>query len=140
MNSRILQTAAVFLLPLLLLYSVLVLGRGHNLPGGGFTGGLIAAAAMALYAVAYNVALAKKLLRIDPHLVIAGGLLLAAGSGLAATVLQRPFLTGLWGSVTVGVRKEIYLGTPLLFDVGVYLVVIGVTDLIIFSLKEEETL
>jgi multicomponent Na+:H+ antiporter subunit B len=137
MNSRILQTTAAFLLPLLLLYSVLVLGRGHNVPGGGFTGGLIAAAALALYAVAYNVGLAKKLLRLDPHLLISGGLLLAAGSGLAATASKKPFLTGLWSTLSAGDRSDIHLGTPLLFDVGVYLVVFGVTVLIVLSLREE---
>lgn len=135
MISLILSTATRYLLPLLLLFSVFVLLRGHNEPGGGFVGGLVAAAALALYAIAYGVAAARQMLRIDPRALIGVGLLIAIGSGLLSAARGLPFLTGLW------VERELPLlgkvGTPLLFDVGVFLVVIGVVLTIIFALSEE---
>lgn len=138
MNSLILQTAATFLLPLLLLFSLIELERGHNEPGGGFTGGLIAAAALALYAVAHDVATARRLLRVDPQAVISLGLLLAVAGGLLPGLWGKPFLTGAWTNLSAAGHSDVYLGTPLLFDAGVYLVVTGVTVLIVFTLKEEE--
>ncbi|NLY00414.1 MAG: Na+/H+ antiporter subunit B [Rhodopirellula sp.] len=138
MNSMILRTAANYLLPLLLLFSLIELERGHNEPGGGFTGGLIAAAAVTLYAVAHDVATTRKLFRVDPHAIIALGLLVAVAGGLLPAVWGKPFLTGAWTNLAAVGRSDVYLGTPLLFDVGVYLVVTGVTVLIVLTLKEEE--
>lgn len=135
MGSLILSTATRYLLPLLLLFSVFLLIRGHNEPGGGFVGGLVAAAAFALYAIAYGVATARQTLGLDPGRLIGLGLLLAVSSGIIALVVGQPFLTGLWHPQLVPVLGKI--GTPLLFDVGVYLAVIGVVLLIIFSLMED---
>ncbi len=135
--SLILRTATRFLLPLLLLFSLFLLLRGHNSPGGGFVGGLVAAAAFALYALAFDVATARQLLRIDPRQLIAVGLLVALGSGLVAWLARKPFMTGQWGSITLPGIGPVHLGTPLFFDVGVYLVVVGVTLTIILSLAEE---
>lgn len=136
MTSLILSTATRYLLPLLLLFSIFLLLRGHNEPGGGFAGGLVAAAAFALYAIAHNVAEAKKALYLNPRTLIAVGLLVAVSSGLISLLAGYPFMTGLWSSQSVPVLGKV--GTPLLFDIGVYLVVIGITLLIIFSLAEEE--
>jgi len=122
--------------PLLVLLSVFLLLRGHNSPGGGFVGGLTAAAALSLYALAYDVPTARGLLPVDPRILIALGLLSALGSGLVSVVLGEPFLTGTWVKLVIG-GVPLDLGTPLLFDVGVYLVVLGVSVLIIFSLAEE---
>jgi multicomponent Na+:H+ antiporter subunit B len=135
MASLILRTATRYLLPLLLLFSIFVLLRGHNEPGGGFVGGLVAASAFALYAIAFNAASARHMLRIDPHYLIGLGLLLTAAGGSLGLVTGQPFLTGLWSVYELpGLGK---IGTPLIFDVGVYLVVGGVTLLIVFSLAEE---
>jgi multicomponent Na+:H+ antiporter subunit B len=136
MTSLILSTATRYLLPLLLLFSIFLLLRGHNEPGGGFAGGLVAAAAFALYAIAHNVADARSALRIKPRTLIAVGLLVAVSSGLVSLLAGYPFMTGLWNNRALPVLGKV--GTPLLFDIGVYLVVIGVTLLIIFSLAEEE--
>ncbi|MEW6299664.1 MAG: Na+/H+ antiporter subunit B [Thermodesulfobacteriota bacterium] len=135
MTSLILSTAARFLLPLMLLFSLFLLLRGHNDPGGGFVGGLVAAAAFVLYALAYGAAAAQRVLHVRPRALIGAGLLCALGSGAVALVDRRPFLTGLWGAQDVPVIGKV--GTPLLFDVGVYVVVVGVTLLIMFSLAEE---
>lgn len=138
MPSLILQTATRFLLPLLLLFSLFLLVRGHNDPGGGFIGGLVAAAAFALYAIAYDASSARVVMRVEPHTLIGLGLLLAAGSGVWSLVVGFPFMTGQWGKLDVPGLGKIDLGTPLIFDTGVYLVVIGVTLMIILSLAEED--
>lgn len=136
MPSLILQTASRLLQPLLLLISVFLLIRGHNEPGGGFVGGLMAAAAFALYAIAYDVPFARRALRIEPHVLIGGGLLCAMGSGVIAMAMGQPFLTSRWTSLDWE-AIHFALGTPLLFDVGVYAVVLGVTTAIVFTLREE---
>lgn len=134
-QSLILSTAALYILPLLLLFSIFLLFRGHNEPGGGFVGGLVAAAAFGLYAIAFDVDQARRLLRVDERLLIGSGLLLALASGLIAVFIGEPFMTAIWGEQTFPVLGK--LGTPLLFDIGVYLVVLGITLKIIFVLAEE---
>ena len=135
MTSMILSTATRYLLPLLLLFSVFLLLRGHNEPGGGFIGGLVAAAGLALHSIAYGVAMARRLLGIDSRAVIGLGLAVAAVSGLFGLAAGQPFMTGLWSEGTVSVLGHV--GSPLLFDVGVYMVVIGVVLTIVFELSEE---
>jgi multicomponent Na+:H+ antiporter subunit B len=134
MSSLILMTAARYLMPLMLLFSVYLLLRGHNGPGGGFIGGLVASTAFSLYALAYDVAQARRTLRVDPHLLIAAGLLAALTSGMLSFIFSKPFLTGLWVGRELPALGKV--GTPLLFDTGVYLVVIGVVLIIIFELAE----
>ncbi len=135
MHSMILSTATRYLLPLLLMFSIFLLLRGHNEPGGGFVGGLVASAALALYALALGLRPAQQILGIDPRSLIYFGLLTAVISGVLALFTGAEFMTGLWSTQAVPVIGK--LGTPLLFDVGVFLVVIGVTLTIIFALLEE---
>ena len=134
--SLILRTGARLLLALLLVFSVFELLRGHNEPGGGFIGGLLAASGFALYMLAFDAGAARKLLRVNPMTLVGGGLLVAAASGAAALFKGRPFLTGLWYPHPVpGIGK---ISTVLLFDVGVYLVVLGTALIVVFTLAEEE--
>jgi multicomponent Na+:H+ antiporter subunit B len=137
MNSLILRSAALVMMPLLLLFSVFLLIRGHNDPGGGFAGGLVAASAFALYALATDVASARRTLGVDAHVLIAVGLLLAVSSGLPGLFTGGPFMTDQWGKIALPGVGVLELGTPLVFDAGVYLVVFGVTLMIILSLAEE---
>ena len=129
--SPIFRTATRLLMPLLLLFSVFLLLRGHNEPGGGFVGGLVAAAAFALYGIAFGVQRARQALLVRPLTLLGAGLLIALASGLPAVFRGRPFLTAWWASGPVAV------GTPALFDVGVFLVVAGVVLMMIFTLAEE---
>ncbi|NIQ96244.1 MAG: Na+/H+ antiporter subunit B [Desulfuromonadales bacterium] len=138
MKSIILRTASRFLMPMILLFSAFLLLRGHNLPGGGFVGGLMAASAFTLYTFAFSPAEARLLLRADPRSLIGVGLLLALGSGIAALAVGQPFLTGQWGTLTVPQWGSVKIGTPLLFDLGIYLVVMGATLAMILSMAEKK--
>ena len=137
MTSLILRAATRFMLPLLLLFSVLLLLRGHNEPGGGFSGGLVAAAAIVLYSFAFGVDDTRRALAVEPRTLIGAGLLVALGSGVLGLLVGRPLMTGLWHDVVVPGFGPLALGTPLLFDLGVYLVVVGITSSIILALEEE---
>ena len=130
-SSPIFRTAARLLMPLLLLFSLFLLLRGHNQPGGGFVGGLVAAAAFALYGIAFGVRRARQALRVKPLTLLGVGLLVALASGLPAVFRGQPFLTALWA------HDPMTLGTPALFDAGVFLVVTGVVLMMIFNLAEE---
>ena len=135
MTSAILQTATRVLMPLLLLFAAFLLLRGHNEPGGGFVGGLVVAASFVLYSIAYGVDAARRALLVEPSTLLGGGPLIALLSGIPAVLLGRPFLTALWIQVGVG-PVAIDLGTPLLFDIGVFLAVIGVVVTIVFTLAD----
>jgi multicomponent Na+:H+ antiporter subunit B len=137
MNSLILRTASRYLLPLLILFSIFLLFRGHNEPGGGFVAGLVGAAAFALYALAADVEAARFALQVDPHVLIGSGLLLALADGIVPFFFGQEFLTGRWTYLRLPGVGEIEIGSPLFFDIGVYLVVMGVALMIIFSLAEE---
>ena len=137
MTSLILRTATRLLLPLLLLFSVFLLLRGHHEPGGGFTGGLVAAAALVLYRLAFGREIVRRVAPVDARALIGAGLLVAIAGGSAALFVGRPVMTGLWGRVPVPGVGDLDLGTPLVFDVGVYLTVVGVTLSIILPLAEE---
>lgn len=134
--SLILSTAIRYTLPLMIVFSIFILLRGHNEPGGGFVGGLVAAAAFALYSFTNNLSDVRRALRVEPRTLIGVGLLVAVSSGALSLFMGLPFMTGLWYPDPLPVIGKV--GTPFIFDIGVYLVVIGVTLLIIFSLTEEE--
>jgi multicomponent Na+:H+ antiporter subunit B len=137
MSSIILRTATRLIFPLLLLFSIYILLRGHNEPGGGFIAGLVTGGAFVLYAIAYDVGAARRALRIEPLTLIGVGLLVALGAGFLPLFSGEPFLTGKWISLDWLDGEPIKIGTPVIFDIGVYLVVIGVTLTIILSLAEE---
>ena len=137
MKSLILQTAARYLLPIMLLFSIFLVLRGHQEPGGGFVGGLVASAALILYAIAYDAGAARHLLRSDPRVLIGVGLLAALTSGLVSLLGGQPFMTGQWASFPLPGMGTVDLGTPLLFDIGVYLVVLGTNLTIMLSLAEQ---
>ncbi|CAN5595572.1 Na+/H+ antiporter subunit B [soil metagenome] len=135
MRSLILITAARLLMPLLL-FSIFLLLRGHNEPGGGFAGGLVAASAFILLAISRDPATARAALRVEPQALIGAGLLVAVGSGVVGLLLGRPLLTGVWVAIDLP-GLSFYVGTPLTFDIGVYLVVLGATLTMVLTLAEE---
>jgi multicomponent Na+:H+ antiporter subunit B len=134
LNSVILRTGTVFLLPLLLLVSVVILLRGHNEPGGGVVGGLTAATAMLLHMLAFGPEQSRRLLPVSPESLIGMGLLLALFSGLPGMVLDTPLFSSVWTDFEP--IKGVKVGTPLIFDIGVYFTVAGVVLLMIFEIAE----
>jgi multicomponent Na+:H+ antiporter subunit B len=135
-ESLIVRSSTRFLLPLMLLFSVFLLVRGHNEPGGGFVGGLTAATAFTLVLLADGLEAARRLLRVAPLSLVAAGLTVALASGLPALLQGRPYMTGVWLAVPLPVVGKI--GSPVVFDVGVYLVVLGIVLAILFALAEGE--
>lgn len=137
MQTVIFRTAAPYLASLTILFSVFVLLRGHNEPGGGFIGGLIAASALAIYGIGCGVAPVRRALYFHPMSISGFGLFLSALSGFFALPFGVPFLTGLWSEPTIlGVTLDI--STVLFFDIGVYLVVVGSIASIALSLEERD--
>ena len=135
MTSPILAATARALAPLVLVFSVFALLRGHNEPGGGFVGGLLGAAAFALWALAFGVDAARQKLRAEPRALVAAGLAVALAAGLAGPAAGLPFLGALWPAFSLPVLGK--LGTPVIFDVGVYLAVLGVALTFFFTLMED---
>jgi multicomponent K+:H+ antiporter subunit A len=113
------------LLPLALLFAVFLLLRGHNLPGGGFIAGLMVAVALIIQYVASGTAWTRQRLSLDYRPVIGSGLLIASLTGLGALAFGYPFLSATFRYVHVPLVGEVELATALLFDLGVFLAVIG---------------
>ncbi|WP_114784041.1 MnhB domain-containing protein [Botryobacter ruber] len=180
MKTLILAVAIRILLPLFILFSLYILLRGHNHPGGGFIGGLICAIGFIFHTMAHgpghtiasffciciyvqprqtgqnklshllrllsanvvnrkklkgNATYTLKLLQVDPLFIIASGLFFAASSGVAGLLLQQPYMTAYWADFYLPVFGK--PGTPILFDFGVYLLVLGVILKITFVMAEE---
>lgn len=135
MQSHILRAATRLLVGLILVFSVYLLFRGHNAPGGGFSAALVAGTAFALFAIADGPRAVRQALRIDPRTLIASGLLLAVVSGLAAVLAGRAYLAGLWWTLD-WFDGALSIGTPLFFDIGVFLVVLGTILTLVLKLEE----
>jgi multisubunit Na+/H+ antiporter MnhB subunit len=136
MPSVILKTATRLLVGLILTFAVYLLLRGHNAPGGGFAAALVAGTGFALFAIAEGPAAVRQALRMTPQKIAMGGLGLALCSGLAAPLVGRPFLTGIWWIWKNGQPGELAIGTPLFFDVGVFFAVLGTILTLILALEE----
>jgi len=134
MKTIILKTASGYLLPLLLLFAVFILLRGHYEPGGGFVGGLVAAVAFVLHAFANGLKETRKFLKINPGMLIPFGLTISLLSGLAPMFVGDAFMKGIWLEQPLPVIGLV--GSALFFDIGVFFVVIGITLTILFTLSE----
>jgi multicomponent K+:H+ antiporter subunit A len=127
----LLRVAASVVLPLAMVFSMYIFMRGHNLPGGGFIAGLITAVALVLQFMALGQARAEWLMHVHSgrRFVrwIGAGLGIAGLTGVGAFVVGYPFLTSAFGHPVVGWLGELPLATAALFDLGVYLTVVGAT-------------
>jgi multicomponent Na+:H+ antiporter subunit B len=135
MKSLIFRTIAPVIVSVMVLFSIFVLLRGHNEPGGGFIGGLIAVAALSIYGIAFGVETVRRAIVFHPLSIAGAGLLLATLSGLVSMLFHVPFMTGLWVYPVV-LGEEIPLSSVMPFDIGVYLVVVGAVTSIALSLEE----
>lgn len=135
-ENLIFQVGAGILLPVCIVLSLIALYRGHNEPGGGFIGGLIFAAGYIIYAMAWGEKSARTKLKLSPIAYIGFGLIIALVSGLFGPAVGLPFMAALWlPDFTLPLLGKVHLGTPLLFDVGVFLTVIGFTLQVVFNLQ-----
>lgn len=181
MKTIILSKTIRLLIPLFLIFSVYILFRGHNHPGGGFIGGLIGSIGFVFHTMVYGasttrkifllipfyifirkpenqsgastrfskgvlvylfkrkerqgIQIGKKKIAIDPIYLIATGLLIAGTSGMLAVLNNLPYMTAYWASFELPIVGK--PGTPILFDSGVYLLVIGIIIKITFTMSEE---
>jgi len=134
-DSLILRTAVRFLVPLLGLLSLFFLLRGHNEPGGGFIGGLVAAGAVALVKLAEGGDVARRVIRVDPRTLLVLGLAAVVGAAFTGLAVGRPVLSGVWLKTPIpGIGK---VGSVLVFDVGVFLIVVATVVLMIVELADE---
>ena len=130
-STSLLPPAARLLVPVLYVFSVYLLLRGHNLPGGGFIGGLVMASALVM----------RVMVQPDPAprrdlIALSGvGLMLALAAAAAPLFLGQEFFTGIWGGeLVLPLAGKVKLGTVLVFDIGVFLVVTGVAAKILLVL------
>lgn len=134
MNSVILQLATPYVRTLLVFFAFVALLRGHNNPGGGFIGGLLAALAIVFYSFAFDWREVQKNLLIKPEGYVTLGLAFVLSSFLPSLFKSQVLMQGVWISIPMGVLGELELGSPLLFDTGVFMAVIGVTLMFFFTL------
>ena len=140
LSSYIFRTVAQFLFFIINLFALYLMLRGHHEPGGGFIAGLATGVSLLLLCLALGLAEMDRHLRFDPLRLAAAGLLLATLTALAPALAGHTFLehfhVHLHGLPLLG---DLHVGTPLLFDGGVYLVVVGITAKIILVLGRSTT-
>jgi multicomponent Na+:H+ antiporter subunit B len=133
-KNSILPSAVRLIMPVQCLFAIYLLLRGHNLPGGGFIGGLVFASALVLRIMVKE----RRVMKLDLIVLAGAGLLVALAAAVMPMFVGRPFFTGLWGGeILLPVIGKLKLGTPLLFDIGVFLVVTGVGAKILLVLLAE---
>jgi multisubunit Na+/H+ antiporter MnhB subunit len=135
--SPLLATGTQTMVPTLMLFSVYLLVVGHDVPGGGFAGGLIASSALLLVFLAFGRGGVRRAFPIDPETAMGVGLILAISAGTIGLVFGDAFLTYTYAQWTVPVVGDIKVSTLLLFDIGVYIVVIGLVATAILKLGSD---
>jgi multicomponent Na+:H+ antiporter subunit B len=123
-QNNLLNRSAKLLFPVLIIFSLLVFWRGHQLPGGGFIGGLVAALAFVLKSIPNEGQMPKIFLGANGDRILALGLILSLSAACMPLFIGETFFKGLWlPYFNIPLLGEIHLGTPLLFDSGVYILV-----------------
>ncbi len=133
-HPLMLQQIAKPMLPLALMVSAYIFLRGHNLPGGGFIAGLITSVALILQYVASGLVWTQDRIPVKYHNVIGLGLLFAVIAGAGSFAFGYPFLTSTFGYITWPVVGKFEVASAMVFDLGVYLAVIGATLLALVSI------
>ena len=138
MNSVILKMAVLVLRPLFLVVSIWLLLRGHNYPGGGFIGGLIAGSALIFEPLAFDQGAEARKHHNPPLPFLATGMTSIFISAMIPILNKQALLEGQWlKGAQAFLPASIKVGTPLLFDIGVYFTVIGFIYLIFKTIMEE---
>ena len=137
-NDLILQFTAKIVFFIIFFYAVHIFFAGHYTPGGGFVGGLVTAGGIVLLIIAFDLKTVKSILPINYIYLVASGLILALGTAAFSMFVGKPFFTHFFDYFNLPILGETSLHTAALFDLGVYLVVVGVTMTIIQSIGEDE--
>ncbi|MEX0652937.1 MAG: MnhB domain-containing protein [Phycisphaeraceae bacterium] len=137
MSSLILRTSMALIMPLALLFALFMAIKGHNAPGGGFIGGLIAAVALALYRMTYGAQAFRDLVPVHPRTVMAAGMALAVATAVAPLLAGLPLLHSYLADIPLPGVGPVHFASALFFDAGVFLVVVGVSVGMIVRLSEE---
>ncbi|WP_240738507.1 Na(+)/H(+) antiporter subunit B [Deinococcus fonticola] len=121
-GDPVLRTVSRAAFALIMLFALLLLWRGHNAPGGGFIAGLMTACALILHRMSTGT---DALRRVNPITLIPIGVALSFATGLVPYLLGKPYLKTDYGYLTTPLTGEFEWATAMIFDIGVYLVVIG---------------
>jgi multicomponent K+:H+ antiporter subunit A len=134
-HPLIMVVATRIMLPLAMMVAAYIFLRGHNSPGGGFIAGLVASIALLLQYMASGYGWAAQRMRIDYHAMIGAGVLIAAATGIAAMVLDYPFLTSAFTYLHWPIVGKFEIASAIAFDVGVFLTVVGAVMLALANLS-----
>ncbi|GAA0496260.1 Na(+)/H(+) antiporter subunit B [Salinibacillus aidingensis] len=137
-NDLILRTMTALIAFILLGFSIYLFLAGHQSPGGGFIGGLMTSAAIVLMYMAYGLRPIEKILPVNFKLLIPTGLLIATLTGIGSFIFGEPFLSQTYGHFHLPIFGDSELATAMLFDLGVYLTVVGVTLTIMLTIASDE--
>ncbi|WP_313802987.1 Na(+)/H(+) antiporter subunit B [Cytobacillus sp.] len=137
-NDLILQTTTKVVLFIIILFSIHIFFAGHYTPGGGFVGGLLTSGAIILLMLAFDMKTVSQILPVNYIYMAATGLLFAGGTAAGSLFFNVPFLTHAFGHVDLPILGDTALHTATIFDLGVFLVVVGVTMTIIQTIGEDE--
>ncbi len=136
-NDIILKTTSAIIVFVILAFSVNLFLAGHNAPGGGFIGGLMAAGAFILLYISFGLKTMNKVLKVNFRYFIGVGLMVAFLTGIGSFFFNEPFLSHTFGYFKLPLLGKTELATAMFFDLGVYLTVIGVTMTIILTIAED---
>jgi len=123
--SPLLATGIRTMIPTLVVFSLYVLVVGHDVPGGGFAGGLLGSAALLLVYLAFGDRGVRRALPAEPEVIVGAGLSVAFAAGALGLLVDGAFLSSLSASTDIPVLGKVKISSVLLFDAGVYLVVVG---------------
>jgi len=136
----IMKTLISVFFPVMLMAAFYIFLRGHNLPGGGFIAGLIAAVALIVQYLASGIAWSSERIGFNKHALIAIGVIIATATGLGSMILGYPFLTSAFTYLDLPIVGKFEIASALLFDLGVFLVVVGSTAIILVNLGRLSTI
>ncbi|WP_051086724.1 Na+/H+ antiporter subunit A [Saccharibacillus kuerlensis] len=137
-NDVILRTMSRVIVLIIISFSLYLFFAGHNNPGGGFIAALMTAAALSLLAVSFGMDTIRRVIRVDYRLMTAVGLSIAILTGAGSFLFDAPFLSQAFDYFYLPILGKTELATAVLFDLGVYLAVVGVVMNIIFTIKGED--
>ncbi|MET3576930.1 Na(+)/H(+) antiporter subunit B [Bhargavaea ullalensis] len=137
-SDVIIQTTTKVVFFMIFLFSIHIFFAGHYSPGGGFVGGLLTASALVLLLLAFDIKTVRKALPFNYTFIIAIGLLLALGTASISILSGEPFFTHAFDDFRLPLFGLTSLHTAMLFDLGVYLVVVGATMTIILSIGSDD--